>query len=71
MPEKAAGARRLLIPESLWLFILESANIVKPNDSEGCSVFLLESEPCSLCSTLLTEEACEEDTIRLFRYTCI
>lgn len=69
LPEKAAGARRLLIPETLWLFIVESANTVKPNDLEGCSVFLLESEPCGICSTNLSEEACEEDSMRLFRYT--
>lgn len=68
LPEKATGARRLLIPESLWLFILESANTVKPNDSEGCSVFTQESEPCVQCSTVLTEEACDLDSMRLFRY---
>nr|XP_017229766.1 PREDICTED: ubiquitin carboxyl-terminal hydrolase 26 isoform X2 [Daucus carota subsp. sativus] len=67
LPEKAAGARRLLIPETLWLFIVESANTVKPNDLEGCSVFLLESEPCGICSTNLSEEACEEDSMREFK----
>lgn len=67
LPEKAAGARRLLIPESLWIFILESANTVKPNDSEGGSAFVQESEPCGQCSTVLTEEACDLDSMREFK----
>ncbi|XP_057955457.1 ubiquitin carboxyl-terminal hydrolase 26 isoform X2 [Malania oleifera] len=64
MPEQAAGARRLLIPESLWLFIYESSNAVKPDDILGCSTFPSDSESCALCSVELTEAACLEDTLR-------
>ncbi|ESR63291.1 hypothetical protein CICLE_v100073062mg, partial [Citrus x clementina] len=44
MPEKAGGAKRLLVPEILWLFIYEDAMKVKPDDLLGCSTFPLDSE---------------------------
>ncbi|XP_033508808.1 ubiquitin carboxyl-terminal hydrolase 26 isoform X3 [Nicotiana tabacum] len=67
MPEQAAGARRVLIPESLWNFIREIAMAVKPDDAVGCSTFILDSEPCAQCNSQLTEVACLEDTLRGFK----
>ncbi|MCD7469118.1 hypothetical protein HAX54_007925 [Datura stramonium] len=67
MPEQASGARRVLIPESLWNFIREIAMAVKPDDSVGCSTFFSDSEPCTQCSIQLTEVACIEDTLREFK----
>lgn len=67
LPEQATGARRLLVPESLWLFIHESANAVKPNDTDGCSIFSSVSESCALCCVELTEVACMEDNLREFK----
>ncbi|PHT52680.1 hypothetical protein CQW23_07142 [Capsicum baccatum] len=67
MPEKASGARRVLIPENLWNFIREIAMAVKPDDSVGCSTFFSDSEPCTECSNQLTEVACLEDTLREFK----
>ncbi|XP_059298670.1 ubiquitin carboxyl-terminal hydrolase 26 isoform X1 [Lycium ferocissimum] len=67
MPEQASGARRVLIPESLWNFIREIAMAVKPDDSVGCSTFFSDSEPCTQCSIQLTEVACLEDTLREFK----
>lgn len=67
MPEQASGARRVLIPETLWNFTREIAMAVKPDDSVGCSTFFWDSEPCTQCSIQLTEVACFEDTLREFK----
>lgn len=64
MPEKAGGAKRLLVPEILWLFIYEDAVKVKPDDQLGRSTFPLDSEECPECSDALSEVACLEDSIR-------
>ncbi|XP_031283351.1 ubiquitin carboxyl-terminal hydrolase 26-like isoform X1 [Pistacia vera] len=67
MPEQAPGAKRLLVPESLWLFIYEDAKKVKPNDLLGCSAFPLDSKQCNECSEELSEVACMEDSIRALK----
>ncbi|XP_024995808.1 ubiquitin carboxyl-terminal hydrolase 26 isoform X1 [Cynara cardunculus var. scolymus] len=67
MPEQAAGARRALIPEILWVFIFNSANEVKPDDTVGCSVFASDSETCSQCCIDLSEVTCMEDNLRDFK----
>ncbi|KAI3451487.1 hypothetical protein Pfo_008152 [Paulownia fortunei] len=67
MPELAPGAKRLLVPESLWDFIHQTAMTVKPDDSVGCSTFPSDSEPCALCSVELTEAAFSEDNLREFK----
>lgn len=71
MPEQAFGSRRVLVPENLWVFIYETASAVKPDDTEGCSVFASDSEPCPQCSVELTEVACMEDYRRLLDNICI
>ncbi|XP_004235069.1 ubiquitin carboxyl-terminal hydrolase 26 isoform X1 [Solanum lycopersicum] len=67
MPQQASGARRVLIPETLWNFTREIAMAVKPDDSVGCSTFFSDSEPCTQCSIQLSEVACFEDTLREFK----
>ncbi|KAG8383772.1 hypothetical protein BUALT_Bualt04G0048500 [Buddleja alternifolia] len=67
MPELASGAKRLLVPESLWNFIHETAMAVKPDDYVGCSTFSADSEPCALCSVELREAAFSEDSLREFK----
>lgn len=67
IPELAAGAKRLLVPENLWLFIYESSNAVKPDDILGCSTFPSDTEPCDQCSMVLSQEACLEDTLRTMK----
>ncbi|KAI3852486.1 hypothetical protein MKW98_009187 [Papaver atlanticum] len=64
MPEQAAGAKRVLVPEDLWLFLYEDSNKVKPGDVLGCSTFPSEAESCAICSVELNEVACFEDTLR-------
>lgn len=70
-PEQAAGAKRALIPENLWLFIYEDAKRVKPDESLRSSTFYLDSKQCLECSDELSEVACLEDTIRSFQYNCM
>ncbi|KAL6523117.1 Ubiquitin carboxyl-terminal hydrolase 26 [Orobanche hederae] len=67
MPELAPGAKRLLVAESLWDFMRQTAMTVKPDDFVGCSAFPSDSEPCALCSVELTEAAFSEDTLREFK----
>lgn len=66
MPEDAPGAKRLLVPESLWDFIHQTAITVKPDDHVGCSTFPSDSELCALCSVTLKEAAFSEGNLRLF-----
>lgn len=68
LPEQAAGAKRVLIPEDLWLFIYEDAFTVKPDDPTGVPTFPSDSRQCSLCSEELSEVAVMEDSIRSFHY---
>ncbi|KAL0343137.1 UNVERIFIED_CONTAM: Ubiquitin carboxyl-terminal hydrolase 26 [Sesamum angustifolium] len=67
MPELAPGAKRVLVPESLWDFIHQTAMTVKPDDPVGCSAFPSDTEPCALCSVELTEAASSEDNLREFK----
>ncbi|KAK9699606.1 hypothetical protein RND81_08G184700 [Saponaria officinalis] len=64
LPEQAAGAKRVLVPESLWDFLHESSNLVKPDDELGCSTFALDAEICSDCCMKLTVVAASEDSLR-------
>ena len=64
MPDQAAGAKRVLVPENLWLFLYEDAVTVKPDDLLGCSTFSSDSKQCSQCSDELSEVAVLEDSLR-------
>ncbi|CAL0319194.1 unnamed protein product [Lupinus luteus] len=66
-PEQAAGAKRLLIPESFWFFLYEDAVSVKPDDPLGGLTFPLDSRECSQCSSELSEVASLEDSLRLVK----
>ncbi|GKB39650.1 ubiquitin carboxyl-terminal hydrolase 26 [Tanacetum coccineum] len=67
LPEHAAGAKRTLVPENLWLFIYKSANEVKPDDMIGCTVFPSDSDICPQCHDELSEVTCQEDSLRDFK----
>lgn len=64
MPEQATGAKRVLVPETLWDFLRQSAMTVKPDDMMGCLAFSQHAEPCATCSIELTEVASLEDNLR-------
>lgn len=65
LPEQASGAKRMLVPENLWLFFYEDALRIKPDDALGCPTFPMDSAQCSQCSNELSEVACLEDSLRL------
>ncbi|KAG0458006.1 hypothetical protein HPP92_023163 [Vanilla planifolia] len=64
LPELSSGAKRVLVPESLWNFFYENAVKVKPEDSLGSSAFPADTEPCETCSKEMTEVASLEDSLR-------
>lgn len=64
LPEEAPGAKRVHVPESLWLFLLESANAVKRDDLPGCQVFHSDSQPCEICYKELLEAASHAGSLR-------
>ncbi|KAI8561630.1 hypothetical protein RHMOL_Rhmol04G0355400 [Rhododendron molle] len=67
MPEQATGAKRVLVPENLWLFFYDTASKVKPDDPLGGSTFPSDSAPCAQCCVELSEVACEKDSQREFK----
>ncbi|CAJ2643397.1 unnamed protein product [Trifolium pratense] len=67
MPEQAPGAKRVLIPETFWLFLYEDAISVKPDDPLGGPTLPLSSIECSQCINELSEAACLEDSLRLVK----
>ncbi|CAI8599711.1 unnamed protein product [Vicia faba] len=64
MPEQAPGAKRVLIPETFWLFLYEDAISVKPDDALGGLILPSGSIECSQCINELSEAACLEDSLR-------
>jgi len=62
MPDQAAGAKRVLVPENLWLFLYAVA--VNADDLLECATFPSDSEQCSQCSDELSEVAVMEDSLR-------
>lgn len=67
LPEQAPAAKRVLVPERLWLFFLEFSASSKSDGSLGFSTFSSESEPCETCSKELKNVACLEDDLRLLK----
>ncbi|XP_049934651.1 ubiquitin carboxyl-terminal hydrolase 26 isoform X2 [Nymphaea colorata] len=64
LPEQVPGAKRVLVPECLWLFILENAQRVKADDTSGYVAFSLGSEICAVCSLKQSEVALSENQLR-------
>ncbi|KAG2326869.1 hypothetical protein Bca52824_009597 [Brassica carinata] len=67
MPEQAPGARRVLVPENFWSFLVEDALKVTPEDTSGCFCFPLDSSQCSHCTSELSEVADVEDALRTIK----
>ncbi|KAJ8773366.1 hypothetical protein K2173_028543 [Erythroxylum novogranatense] len=64
LPEQAPGAKRVLVPENLWLFFYEDAIAVKPDEPLGCTTFRSDFDQCPQCSDELSEVASLEDSLR-------
>ncbi|CAN8254836.1 unnamed protein product [Cochlearia groenlandica] len=67
MPEQAPGAKRVLVPENLWSFLVEDALRVLPEDTPGCPCFPLDSSQCCHCTEEISEVACIEDSLRTLK----
>ncbi|CAF1707825.1 unnamed protein product [Brassica oleracea] len=67
MPEQAPGAKRILVPENFWSFLVEDALKVTPEDTSGCPCFPLDSSQCSHCTSELSEVADVEDALRTIK----
>uniref|UniRef100_A0A0D3BG09 ubiquitinyl hydrolase 1 n=1 Tax=Brassica oleracea var. oleracea TaxID=109376 RepID=A0A0D3BG09_BRAOL len=67
MPEQAPGAKRILVPENFWSFLVEDALKVTPEDTSGCPCFPLDSSQCSHCTSELSEVADVKDALRTIK----
>ncbi|MCL7043232.1 hypothetical protein MKW94_017363 [Papaver nudicaule] len=67
IPEQAAGTKRVLVPEDLWLFLYEDSIKMKPEDALVCTTFLSEAETCAVCHAKANEVASSEETQRAFK----
>lgn len=65
MPEQAPGAKRIVVPENFWSFLVEDALKVMPEDTLDCTCFPVDSSQCCHCTEELSEVACLEDSLRL------
>lgn len=61
LPEHAPGAKRVSVPESLWLFLYETSSARKADD---IVVFPSDCQPCEMCDQKLSVVASVEDNLR-------
>ncbi|OQU79121.1 hypothetical protein SORBI_3008G098300 [Sorghum bicolor] len=61
LPEHAAGAKRVSVPENLWLFLYETMNEKKADD---IVTFPSDCQPCEICSQELSDVASVEGNLR-------
>ncbi|CAN6229529.1 unnamed protein product [Urochloa humidicola] len=61
LPEHAPGAKRVSVPESLWLFLYQSVNEKKADD---ITTFPSDSQPCEICNQELSDVASVEGNLR-------
>ncbi|XP_006649541.2 ubiquitin carboxyl-terminal hydrolase 26 isoform X1 [Oryza brachyantha] len=60
LPEHASGAKRVSVPEGLWLFLYESSGM----KADDIVTFPSDSQPCVICSQQLSVVASVEDNLR-------
>jgi ubiquitin carboxyl-terminal hydrolase 48 len=63
LPEVAPGAKRVSIPEDLWLFLYETHSSNKA-DMNDILTFPIDTQPCEICTQELSEVACVEGNLR-------
>ena len=61
LPEHAPGAKRVSVPESLWLFLYQTINEKKADD---IVTFPSDSQPCEICNQELSDVASVEGNLR-------
>ncbi|KAJ3692558.1 hypothetical protein LUZ60_011653 [Juncus effusus] len=67
LPELAPGAKRVSVPENLWLFLYESCSNGKREADDDVATFPADLAPCEVCSVELNEVACVEDNLRAMK----
>uniref|UniRef100_A0A0D9VQL9 Ubiquitin carboxyl-terminal hydrolase 26 n=1 Tax=Leersia perrieri TaxID=77586 RepID=A0A0D9VQL9_9ORYZ len=60
LPEHASGAKRVSVPEDLWLFLYETSRM----KTDDIVTFPSDSQPCGICSQQLSVVASVEDNLR-------
>ncbi|XP_062216540.1 ubiquitin carboxyl-terminal hydrolase 26-like isoform X2 [Phragmites australis] len=61
LPEHAPGAKRISVPERLWLFLYETISARKADD---VVTFPSDCQPCEICSQELSDVASVEGNLR-------
>ncbi|XP_047092916.1 ubiquitin carboxyl-terminal hydrolase 26 [Lolium rigidum] len=61
LPEHAPGAKRVSVPESLWMFLYETSSARKADD---IVTFPSDCQPCEICDQKLSVVASVEDNLR-------
>uniref|UniRef100_A0ACD5WDA0 Uncharacterized protein n=1 Tax=Avena sativa TaxID=4498 RepID=A0ACD5WDA0_AVESA len=64
LPEHAPGAKRVSVPESLWMFLYETNSAKKGDD---IVTFPSDCQPCELCDQKLSVVASVEDNLRAMK----
>lgn len=64
LPEHAPGAKRVSVPESLWLFLYQT---VSEKKSDDIVTFPSDSHPCEICSQELSDVASVEGNLRALK----
>lgn len=61
LPEHASGAKRVSVPESLWLFLYET---ISARETDDIVTFPSDTQPCEICDQKLSVDASVEDNLR-------
>lgn len=61
LPEHASGAKRVSVPESLWLFLYET---ISAREADDIVTFPSDTQPCEICDQKLSVDASVEDNLR-------
>ncbi|KQK13052.1 ubiquitin carboxyl-terminal hydrolase 26 isoform X2 [Brachypodium distachyon] len=64
LPEHAPGAKRVSVPESLWLFLYETVNA---READNIATFPSDCQPCEICGEKLSVVASVEDNLRAIK----
>jgi ubiquitin carboxyl-terminal hydrolase 48 len=61
LPEHAPGAKRVSVPERLWMFLYETSSA---RNGDDIVTFPSDCQPCEICDQKLSVVASAEDNLR-------
>ncbi|KAJ7528558.1 hypothetical protein O6H91_15G008100 [Diphasiastrum complanatum] len=64
LPEEAPGAKRQIVPESIWLYFLEISLRVQVHESTGNIPFDVTSAVCEVCQSEMTQVISKKEGLR-------